>query len=217
MGGRLIYEAKPVTKQAFYSVMETLKQLIPLKLYPIGSAGKKEISSDIDILLDASDLMSWTHTKNITDAKKALQRIFDQYKYPNLKSGVSVNVGIPYDDGQVQVDIMIVDNAEIAVPLHTHDYSQDSNMHGGTLHALWADLANLSSNAFVSYMMSPYKGLVNRNTKEVLSSNKDRIAKIIIGPNATENDMRSLTSMFQALKQYPEKLVQVKDKYFSNF
>lgn len=217
MGGRLIYEAKPVNKQAFYSVMEKLKQIIPLRLYPIGSAGKKEISSDIDILVDTGDLMTWTNTKNVSDAKKALQKIFDQWQYPNLKSGVSVHVGIPYNDGLVQVDIMVVDNAELAAPLHTHDYSQDVDMHGGTLHALWADLANISSNEFISYMMSPYKGLVNRNTKEVLSSNKDRIAKIIIGPNATESDMRSLTSMFQALKQYPEKLCHVKDKYFSNF
>jgi hypothetical protein len=87
-------------------------------------------------------------------------------------------------------------------------------MKGGTIHAIWADLANLSSTPeHPSLMMSPYKGLVDRTTKELITNNKDEIAKIIIGPNATAQDMSSVDAMLDALKPYPQKYQAIKQKY----
>ena len=218
-GGNVVPNAVPIQKSNFAAAMANLQKVLPngVNIYPIGSAGKKEISSDIDALIDASELMAAFPTKELKLSRKALEDYFKQKGLFAARTGVSVHVGIPTSVGDevVQVDLMAVENAKNAQPLHTHDYS-DPTMKGGTLHAMWADLANMSqTQGHASLMMSPYKGLVDRETKEIVTSDKDTIAKIIIGPTATADDMGNPTKMMKALQQYPEKYRAIKEKYFS--
>ena len=217
-GGNVVPNAIELRKANFPSVMANLKKVLPqgINLYPIGSAGKKEISSDIDVLVDAEELMSaFPQSKDLKSARQSLELYFKEKGLFAARTGVSVHVGIPIGTTQnlVQVDIMAVENAAAAQPLHTHDYSRDPSMKGGTLHAIWADLANLSSTPELSLMMSPYKGLVNRTTKELITNNKDEIAKRIIGPDASAQDMSSVGGILDSLKKYPEKYKAIKDKY----
>lgn len=218
-GGNVIPNAVQLEKANFSSVMDNLKKILPpgLQLYPIGSAGKKEISSDIDVLVDAGELMTAFPSKELKLSRKALEDYFQSKGLFAARTGVSIHVGIPIGntDNVVQVDIMAVENAAAAQPLHTHDYS-DPTLKGGTLHAMWADLANMSQMpGHASLMMSPYKGLMDRQTKELVSNDKDQIAKIIIGPTATAQDMGNPTLMMKALEQYPEKYKAMKEKYFA--
>lgn len=218
-GGNVVPGAKELTKQDFPLVMANLNKFMPkgVKLYPIGSAGHKEVSSDIDALVDAEELMAVFPAKDLKSSRMALEKYFKDQGLFAARTGVSVHVGIPIGTTQdlVQVDIMAVENAADAAPLHTHDYSRDPTMKGGTLHAIWADLARMSSTTeHPSIMISPYKGLVDRETKELITSNKDAIAKIIIGPTATAKDMSSTYAMLDALRKYPEKYNAIKDKYF---
>ena len=217
-GGNVVPDAVQLEKANFSSVMDNLKKILPpnMQLYPIGSAGKKEISSDIDVLVDAKELMTAFPTKELKLSRKALEDYFHNKGLFAARTGVSIHVGIPIGNTNnvVQVDIMAVENAAAAQPLHTHDYS-DPTLKGGTLHAMWADLANMSQvSGHLSLMMSPYKGLVDRQTKELVSNDKDQIAKIIIGPTATARDMGNPTLMMKALEQYPEKYKAIKEKYF---
>lgn len=217
-GGNVIPNAVPIKKENFQAATNFLRKLLPkgMNLYPIGSAGKKEISSDIDALIDAGELMKSFPTKELKLSRKALEEYFKQKGYYAARTGVSVHVGVPtgVNDEIVQVDLMAVENAKDVQPLHTHDYT-DNIMKGGTLHAIWADLANMSKiPGHNSLMMSPYKGLVDRETKELITSNKDKIAKIIIGPSASQDDMGNPTKILNALKKHPEKYVAIKEKYF---
>ena len=219
-GGNVIPNAKPINKANFPAAVKNLQHILPkgLNLYPIGSAGKKEISSDIDALIDAGELMKAFPAKELKLSRKALEDYFKEKGLPAARTGVSIHVGIPTgkDDDIVQVDLMAVENAKAAVPLHTHDYT-DPTMKGGTLHGMWADLANMSSiEGHQSLMMSPYKGLLDRETKELVTSDKDKIAKIIIGPSASADDMGNPTKMMKALEKYPKKYKAIKDKYFSD-
>lgn len=218
-GGNVIPNAKPINKANFPTAVKNLQHILPkgINLYPIGSAGKKEISSDIDALIDAGELMKAFPAKELKLSRKALEDYFKDKGLPAARTGVSIHVGVPTGAGDdiVQVDLMAVENAKAAVPLHTHDYT-DPTMKGGTLHGMWADLANMSSLPdHKSLMMSPYKGLVDRETKELVTSDKDQIAKIIIGPTASADDMGNPTKMMKALEKYPEKYKAIKDKYFS--
>ena len=218
-GGNVIPNAAPIKKENFPTAVKNLMKILPkgLNLYPIGSAGKKEVSSDIDALIDAEELMKAFPAKELKLSRKALEDYFKEKKLPAARTGVSVHVGVPTGNGDeiVQIDLMAVENAKAAVPLHTHDYT-DPDMKGGTLHAIWADLANMSSvEGHKSLMMSPYKGLVDRETKELIANDKDKIAKIIIGPSATADDMGNPTKMMKALEKYPDKYRAIKDKYFS--
>jgi hypothetical protein len=63
--------------------------------------------------------------------------------------------------------------------------------------------------------MSPYKGLLDRETKELVANDKDKIAKIIIGPSASADDMGNPTKLLKALRKYPDKYKMIQDKYFS--
>lgn len=220
-GGNVIPDAKPVTRKNVQTVVNNLQKLMPkgINVYPIGSAGKKDVSSDMDVLIDAAQLMTAFPTKELKLSRKALEEYFQSKGMFAARSGVSVHVGVPTGEGNdvTQVDIMAVENARDVVPLHTHDYSKDPTMKGGTLHGMWADLTNMSSLPnHPSLMMSPYKGLVDRETKELITSNKDQIAKIIIGPKATADDMGSVHSILMALKSNPEKYNAIKDKWAPN-
>lgn len=217
-GGNVIPDAVSLRKEDFPSVVDNLNKILPqgINLYPIGSAGKKEVSSDIDALIDAAELMAAFPAKELKLSRKALEDYFKSKGLPAARTGVSIHVGVPIgaSDKLVQVDLMAVDNAAAAQPLHTHDYT-DPAMKGGTLHAMWADLANMSSvEGHTSLMMSPYKGLMDRQTKELITNKKDEIAKIIIGPTASADDMGNPQKMLKALEKYPEKYQMVKDKYF---
>ena len=217
-GGNVVPGAVQMKKMEFPLVMANLKKFMPkgINLFPIGSAGHKEVSSDIDALIDAKELMAAFPAKELKLSRKALEDYFKEQGLFAARTGVSVHVGVPIGDTDklVQVDLMAVDNAKAAQPLHTHDYT-DPNMKGGTLHGMWADLANMSSvEGHNSVMMSPYKGLVDRETKELITSDKDAIAKVIIGPTATAADMGNPARVLAALKQYPEKYKAIKDKYF---
>lgn len=217
-GGNVVPDAKPVTRKNVQTVVNNLQKLMPkgINVYPIGSAGKKDVSSDMDVLIDAQELMAAFPTKELKLSRKALEEYFQSKGMFAARSGVSVHVGVPTGEGDdvTQVDIMAVENARDVVPLHTHDYSRDASMKGGTLHGMWADLTNMSSlPEHPSLMMSPYKGLVDRQTKELITSNKDKIAKIIIGPDASSEDMGSVHSLLMALRKYPDKYKAIKDKW----
>lgn len=217
-GGNVVPDAKPVTRKNVQTVVNNLQKLMPkgINVYPIGSAGKKDVSSDMDVLIDAAELMTAFPTKELKLSRKALEEYFQSKGMFAARSGVSVHVGVPTGEGNdvTQVDIMAVENARDVVPLHTHDYSRDASMKGGTLHGMWADLTNMSSlPEHPSLMMSPYKGLVDRQTKELITSNKDKIAKVIIGPDASAEDMGSVHSLLMALRKYPDKYKAIKDKW----
>lgn len=218
-GGNVVPNAVPLKKENFPRAVANLQKILPqgINLYPIGSAGHKEVSSDIDALIDAGELMKVFPSKELKLSRKALEDYLKEKGLFAARTGVSVHVGVPtgVNDEVVQVDLMAVENAKAAQPLHVHDYT-DPTMKGGTLHAMWADLANMSSiEGHPSLMMSPYKGLVDRATKELITNDKDQIAKVIIGPTASASDMSNPTKMMAALQQYPDKYKAIKEKYFA--
>lgn len=89
-----------------------------INLYPIGSAGHKEVSSDIDALIDAKELMTAFPAKELKLSRKSLEDYFKQKGLFAARTGVSVHVGVPIGDTDklVQVDLMAVDNAAAAQP-----------------------------------------------------------------------------------------------------
>lgn len=218
MGRNVVPNAVELYREDVLPLTINLIKLLPIgiNIYPIGSAGQKPVSSDADFLIDAGELMSAFPAATLSESRKKLESYFKSIGLFSARTGVSVHVGIPIGNNQqvVQVDLMAVENAREIAPLHQHDYSEDPEMKGGTLHAIWADLARMSSTpGHTSVMISPYKGLVDRETKEFITSSKDAIAKIIIGPTANACDMRSVSAIIQALTPYSNKLNAITKTY----
>jgi hypothetical protein len=217
-GGNVVPNAKPVTLANFNTVRTNLEKILPagIAIFPIGSAGHKEISKDLDVLIDAGALSTHFLTDSVKASKKKLEEYFTKLGYFSKMTGVSVHVGIPTGENNdiTQVDIMVVENAKEVWPLHVHEYTS-ADIKGGTLHAMWADLANLSSLPnHPKLMISPYKGLLDRNTRELISSNKNTIASIIVSKNATKDDLSSVSRILNLLQKNSEKYNLIYSKYY---
>lgn len=219
MGRNVVPNAVELHREDVFPLTINLIKLLPngINIQPIGSAGQKPVSSDADFLIDAAELLAAFPASSLSESRKKLEQYFKSIGLFAARTGVSVHVGIPIGNSRqvAQVDLMAVANAKEVAPLHQHDYSEDLTMKGGTLHAIWADLARMSSApGHPSVMISPYRGLVDRETKEFITSSKDAIAKIIIGPSATSCDMRSVSAIMQALAHYPEKYNTIQNTHF---
>lgn len=211
MSGNAISNAKPIKKEDYKKLFNTLKSILPygLTLYPYGSAGKKDISGDADFFIDSADILSVFPSKTLTDSRKTLQQYFIYRKYESTRTGTSVHVGIPINDDIIQVDLTIIENAATISYLHDHVYD-NNEVKGKTIVSIWCDLANLTSD---NLMLSPYKGLLTRDTRELVSNDPYEIAKIIIGPNATEYDMRSPKRLLNAVANDDIKFQHIKNTY----
>lgn len=166
------------------------------KALPIGSGatptpGKR--SGDLDMIADAGKLMDFFKVKDAKGARVELEKLFQQAGFDTKKTGTSVHVKTRVGDKAQQVDIMVVDNGEAAQKFHVHDIPKGSPYKGIHKQIMIADLAKAKGMKW-----SPYKGLVDRETNELVSNNLDEIAKQLLGPNATAKDMSSVEAIVRA-------------------
>jgi hypothetical protein len=143
--------------------------------------------------------------------------------------------GLPTDPGTLTVhyisngknySIDLIVRPRNAWPLHTHDFSLDPGMRGGDLwNEIYPALAKVSSQKKIvdpktgeekgNIQFSPDHGLIDRETGKVVASGaeKDKIAKFLIGPEATARDISSLSGIKKALTRYPDKWNAIKQFY----
>jgi len=215
MSGNAIKNAKPIKKQDYQQLLTNLQSILPpgLSVYPYGSIGKKQISGDADFFINAADLLSIfpSHRDgNLLESRKLLQEYFINQGLESTRAGVAVFVGIPVYDNIVQVDLTTVNDATAMMYLHDHVYESET-MKGKDVVSIWCDLANLTSD---DLMISPFSGLFKRTNKQFISHDPTEIAKIIIGSDATEYDMRSPSRLLEAVKYNPIKYQHIKQTYF---
>ena len=210
MGGHAIPNTSPIKKEDYDNILTELNKYLPngLNLFPFGSAGKKDVSNDIDIFVDTTELLKKFNCTTIVQARKALQQHFIFKNLLSTRSGITVHVGIPFKSSIVQIDIMTVENPFFIQQLHDHVYDNDT-VSGKTIISMWCDMARMTE---PSLMFSPYKGLFIRDTNEFLTTDKTTIAKFIIGHHATGEDLRSPSRIINALKD-AEKLNHLKTTY----
>lgn len=215
MSGNAIANSKPIKKENYQLLLSNLKSYLPsgIDVYPYGSAGKKELSGDIDCFIDSEVLLSVLPSHrdgNLLESRKLLQEYFINQGLESKRTGLSVFVGIPLNNDIVQVDLTPVYNPQAMMHLHDHVYESET-MKGKDVVSIWCDLTNLTS---PTLMISPYRGLVNRETTELITNDPDEIAKIIIGKDATEYDMRSPIRLLESVKNNPIKYQHIKKTYF---
>ena len=142
------------------------------------------------------------------------------------KNGMNTDPGtltVEYVAGGKHYSVDLLVKPKTAWPLHTHDFSLDPGMRGGDLwNELYPTLAKLASaKRFIdpktgeekgSYQFSPDQGIVDRETGQVVASGaeKDKIAKILLGPEANDRTMSSLTGIKNILAKQPDKWALVK-------
>jgi hypothetical protein len=182
------------------AIMQTLNKVIVktgTKALPIGSGatptpGKR--SGDLDMIIDSGKLKEFFGVADDKNARIELEKLFQQAGLDTAKTGTSVHVKVPVGNEFHQVDVMVVPDGETAQKFHVHDIPKGSPYKGKHKQIAVAYLAKQQG-----LKWSPYKGLVSRETNELISNNLDEIAKRLLGPNATGKDLGSVESMIKAL------------------
>ena len=173
---------------------------------PIGSGatptpGKR--SGDLDMIIDSGKLKEFFNVADDKNARIELEKLFQQAGFDTKKTGTSVHVKTKVGDSAQQVDIMVVDNGETAQKFHVHDIPKGSPYKGKHKQIAIAYLAKQQG-----LKWSPYKGLVDRETNELVTNDLDEIAKRLLGPNASGKDLGSVESMLSAMpKELADKMM----------
>jgi hypothetical protein len=185
---------------------------LPLVDNTLGSVGKKATSGDLDIAVDQkaiskdqlySRLLGWLQKQGIPD-----NEIINTSKYKGGwldKTGISVHLKTPIQGnpqkGFVQTDFMFGDDIE-QMKFGLHSAGDASKYSGADRNLLMSSIAKSLGDLKYSWQ----KGLMNRNTDQVLSTNPDVIANTLLGPGATGKDFESVETIMAFLSKNPKKI-----------
>lgn len=131
---------------------------------------------------------------------------------------------VKYSGGGKDYSVDLIVRPRSAWPLHTHDFTRDPGMRGGDLWVnLYPTLTKLASKTVFTdtktgeekgnLQFSPDRGIVDRDTGEVVAIDKTEIAKILLGPSATSRDLASISGIKDQLKKDPAKWAKTKDLF----
>ena len=209
--GGNIFGDGDIPKEYVKGVVDYVQADLPsgIKAIPdIGSAGFKVSSGDMDLFIDANALMQKFGATDDKKAKEALAQFMAAKGYPTKISGRNVHIEVPYRTPQgvrkVQVDLMVIVDADIVAPWHQHGprgmYDQPG-FKGSHNFMLMSSIAK-----HLGLKFDPFGAkLINRDTNEVVGRSRKEVAKILLGPNAKEEDLNSVASMMKALASDPDR------------
>lgn len=213
-GGNAIENSTDVPKEQVTSVVAKAKSLLPKPLLKnlqadIGSAGYKDTpAGDIDLMIDAADLVDVYQTQNdknpVLAAKKKLEQQLSRMGYDTKLAGRNVHIGIPFPGGLAQVDYMVIQDAAVVAPYHQHGprgMYGDPEFKGAAIYQLIASIAKHLGLTFDAFGAT----LKSRETGEVVARDRDSVAKILLNPKAKGDDLNSVKTILAALANDPEK------------
>jgi hypothetical protein len=218
-GGNAIARSTPVKRQDVAGVVDLAKKALPAELLKnlhtdIGSAGYKVESGDIDVMIEAQDLVDLTDTHDAPDpvkkAKQVLKAHFEKQGIEANANGRNVSIGIEYREQDTnelkiaQVDVMVIHDVNVVAPWHQHGprgMYDDPDFKASHLFILMNSIAkhlNLKFDAFAAK-------LLNRDTNEVVARTRKEVARVLFGPKAKETALDSVRSALKALESDPDR------------
>lgn len=207
-GGNVWPDVDPFTKAEAPDILKRAQQLMPpgIDLIPVGSAGHKASSGDMDIMVDADQVLSAFGVKDEKTARAALKTAMIDRGVASAQTGINVHIKIPNGEKFAQVDIMLVKNAGSVSKFHQHDYSIEKTPFKGVhKHILLSSIAKETRTADYPYglMWSGFQGLFARDSAgkkaDLISQDADEVATILLGPGATGADLGSVERILNKL------------------
>lgn len=167
-------------------------------------------SGDVDVFVDADKIKPALGLDDSADDKAvraALNQVMSK-RFPSLQIGKNVHIGLPTGHEinglptYFQVDLMTMKNAHDIGQHHEHDYSiKDSPYKGVDQQLAVSSLVNtIPGHPPRTFQYDGFGGaLKRRETGEVITHNVDQLAKIILGQQATADDLGSAESIIAAV------------------
>ena len=178
-----------------------LEQLTGLELQDntLGSTGRKPTSGDLDLAVDANQITKEQLVAKLTQWAQSHNLKPEEWI---RKSGISVHLRTPIngrpDNGYVQTDFMFLKD----VPFSKFILSApgDSEYRGVDRNILINSMAKS-----MGYKLSQVAGLQDRVTSSLITNDPDKIAKILLNPRATRDDLHSVETIVAALAKDPKR------------
>lgn len=124
-----------------------------------------------------------------------------------------MSIGIPYGKAVAQVDVMVINDAALVAPYHQHgprgSYS-DPDFKGQPIFILMNSVGKALGYKFDAFGAK----LLRRDDNTVVARDRDSVAKALLNPRATGDDLNSVKSIMRALENDPmkdAKLAQARD------
>lgn len=192
---------KPIKQQDIEPTLRHLEQIttLPLVNNILGSAGKKSVSGDIDVVVDP-DVMN--KDQLIDKLSKYVDSINGGDKSQWIKkSGISVHFRMPIlndpKNGFTQVDFMFHKGGPEQtnwMKFSMHSAGDASEYSGADRNLLMSSIAKAQGMKY-----SWQKGLLNRQDESVISIDPDQIAKKLLGAQHTHDVFDSVEQMQEVI------------------
>lgn len=183
------------------TTLSWLEQMLDVDLQnnTLGSTGLKPTSGDLDVAVDSSQITPDQLAAELTQWCNSHK--LDPREYIK-KAGTNVHFKTPIvgnpDKGYVQTDFMFMKNMGVGkffltAPADSKYKGQDRNV-----------LVNSVAKA-LGYKLDQRRGIISRATEEVVETDPDKIAKLLLGPSATKDNLYSVETIVQSLAKDPKK------------
>jgi len=206
-GGNVFADVVDIKREYAKDLINSIKQLLPgfdLQ-FDIGSVGYKVQSGDMDVFMDQDEVVNKFKTKDEKAAKQSLAQFIQAKGFETAVKGRNVHVRMPLPDGTfAQVDLMVIPDSSAVAPWHQHGPrgSYDDPSFKGSQNFI---LMNSIGKA-LGLKFDAFGGrLMRRDNNEVVARGRDDVAKILLNPNATGNDLNSVKTILKALENDPKK------------
>lgn len=167
-------------------------------------------SGDVDVFVDTDKIKAALGLSAEADDKAVRQALAKHMgaQFPTLQIGKNVHVGLPTGHEinglptYFQVDLMTMKHAHDIGQHHEHDYSvKDTPYKGVDQQLALSSLVNsIPGHPPRTFQYDGFGGaLKNRATGEVISHNIEEIAKLVLGPNASADDLGNAESIIAAV------------------
>lgn len=235
-GGNVFQGTSSIKKEDVPKIMTTLQASMPkgIKIIKVGSAGHKDLSGDIDAMVDESQVLKFFQpmiakirtqlskgkkkpSEPIQIARHLLKEYFQHKGFDAAQTGINVHVKVPNGNEFAQVDIMLVEDSSNISIFHQHDYT--GQYKGKHKHQLLSSIAKVtkSKNYPFGLMWSAFQGLFSRDASgkkdKLITRNPDTVAKMLLGPGATVKDLGNVEKIIDAI---PDKDKELKLKAFKD-
>lgn len=182
---------------------------LPLKW--LGTTGRKESSGDLDLLVDANEITK-DELESRLEAWLARSGVSEEQMHGRLgwivKTGNSVHFRTPINgdpaNGFVQTDFMFFDKPSWSQFVLSSDPA--SQYKGALRNIMLNSMAKAQG-----YKLNQNSGIQNRATNEIITDDPGQVAKMLLNPQATQDDLYSVESIMAALKNDPKKEAKIAD------
>jgi hypothetical protein len=178
-----------------------LEQMLDIDLQnnTLGSTGLKPTSGDLDVAVDSQQITPDQLAAELT--QWCASHKLDPREYIK-KAGTNVHFKTPIvgnaTKGYVQTDFMFMKNLGVGkffltAPADSKYKGQDRNV-----------LVNSIAKA-LGYKLDQRRGIISRATEEVVETDPDKIAKLLLGSSANKDNLYSVETILQSLARDPKK------------